>query len=81
MKMEGVATMDESKTTAPDKNQPHSFEAIPEVPGTMLEQGVTAEGMGQPPASNPKCALCGAPRADRIHTEAEADAASPNWGL
>jgi hypothetical protein len=48
----------------------------------MFQQGVVASGMGLPNASNPKCALCGAPRRDRIHTdgEAEADAESPKWG-
>jgi hypothetical protein len=48
----------------------------------MLQQGVVASGMGLPNVSNPKCALCGAPRRDRIHTdaEAEADAESPKWG-
>jgi hypothetical protein len=77
--------MDTTNRT-PDKHQPHAFEPIPEVPsvyprtGTMLQQGLPAGVMG--PASNPKCALCGAPRGDRIHVEAqaEADAESPNWG-
>jgi hypothetical protein len=80
--MEGVVLMET------DKHQPHAFEARPEVPivyprtGTMLQQGIPAEGMGLPKASSTKCALCGAARADRIHVagEAEADAESPNWG-
>ncbi len=79
--------MDETKPT-PDKHQPHAFEAVPDVPsvyprtGTMLQQGVLAAGMGLPNASNPECALCGAPRNDRIHIdgEAEADAELPKWG-
>ena len=79
--------MDESKTSTPDKDQPHAFELAPEVPivyprtGTMLQQGLPAGAIG--PASSPTCALCGAPRGDRIHLEAEvqADAESPNWGL
>ncbi len=87
MKMEGVATMDESKTSTPDKHQPHAFEPTPEVPivyprtGTMLQQGLPAGVIGH--ASSPTCALCGAPRGDRIHLEAEvqADAESPKWGL
>jgi hypothetical protein len=38
--------------------------------------------MGLPAVGNAKCALCGAPRGDRIHleAEAEADAESPKWG-
>ena len=78
--------MGESST--PDKHQPHAFEATPEVPivyprtGVMLQQGITAEGMGLPRVSGPRCALCGAPRSDRIHIQGEeqADAESPNWG-
>jgi hypothetical protein len=48
----------------------------------MLQQGVVAAGMGLPAVGNAKCALCGAPRGDRIHLEAEteADAKSPKWG-
>ena len=73
---------------APDKHRPHAFEPVPDVPavyprtGTMLQQGVVGAGMNLPNAGNPKCALCGAPRRDRIHTdaEAEADAESPKWG-
>ena len=80
--------MDESTTQAPDKHQPHAFEPTPEVPivyprtGTMLQQGVVAEGMGLPRVQSPKCALCGHTRTDRIHVQAEdeADAESPNWG-
>jgi hypothetical protein len=78
----------DSGNSTPDKHQPHAFEPVPDVPsvyprtGTMLQQGVVASGMGLPNASNPKCALCGAPRRDRIHVEAEAeaDAESPKWG-
>jgi hypothetical protein len=72
----------------PDKHQAHAFEPVPDVPsvyprtGTMLQQGMLAAGMGLPSVKNPKCALCGAPRLDPIHVEAEteADAESPNWG-
>ena len=79
--------MDESKTSTPDKHQPHAFEPTPEVPivyprtGTIGQQGLPAGVIG--PASSPTCALCGAPRGDRIHIEgkAEADAESPKWGL
>jgi hypothetical protein len=79
--------MDESKTSTPDKHQPHAFEPTPEVPivyprtGTMGQQGLPAGVIGL--ASSPTCALCGAPRGDRIHIEgkAEADAESPKWGL
>jgi hypothetical protein len=78
--------MDESKTSAPDKDQPHPFQAGPGVPvvyprtGSMLQQGLPAGPMG--PASSPKCTLCGAPRDDRVHVEGEsqADAESPKWG-
>jgi hypothetical protein len=86
--MKGKATVGDSKQQAPDKHLPHAFEPIPEVPsvyprtGTMLQQGVVAAGMGLPAVGNAKCALCGAPRGDRIHleAEAEADAESPKWG-
>jgi hypothetical protein len=78
--------MDTANRT-PDKHQPHAFEPIPEVPAVyprigMLPQGLPSVGMGLPNASNPKCALCGAPRGDRIHlqAQAEADEESPNWG-
>jgi hypothetical protein len=80
MKMERVVTMDESKASAPDKDQPHTFQPAPDSP---LQQGIPAEGTGQAPAGEPNCALCGAPRGDRKHLEgkAEADTESPNWGL
>ena len=79
--------MSESSASTPDKHQPHAFEPTPEVPivyprtGTMLQQGLPAGVTGL--ASGPNCALCGAPRGDRIHVqgEAAADAESPNWGL
>jgi hypothetical protein len=80
--------MDASKTSAPDKHQPHTFEAGPEVPilyprgGAMVSEIQEDDGtiLEQPSAAN--CTLCGAPRNDRIHVEgkAEADAESPNWG-
>lgn len=84
--MERVAPMDESKTSAPDKHQPHVFEPSPEVPiaypraGSMPLLGVPAAAID--PADGPNCALCGAPQDARIHTEgkAEADAESPDWG-
>jgi hypothetical protein len=78
--------MDESKSSVPDKHQSHVFEPSPEVPivyprtGSMLQLGVPSAPMGS--AGRPNCALCGAPRDARIHTEgkAEADAESPDWG-
>jgi hypothetical protein len=78
--------MDESKTSAPDKHQPHVFEPSPEVPivnpriGSMPQLGAPAATIG--PAGRPNCALCGAPEDARIHIEgkAEADAESPDWG-
>lgn len=81
--------MDESKTSAPDKHQPHAFEATPEVPlvptgaGIVLAQGLPVERTGLPGLTESKCALCGAPRGDKIHIEGEkeADAESPHWGL
>jgi len=79
--------MDESKVSAPDKHQPHIFEPGPEValdPRAGAVQGAAdTEGTNVPPAGGPKCALCGAPRADKLHIEgkAEADAESPRWGL
>lgn len=80
--------MDESKTSAPDKDQPHPFQPSPEVfavyPGApaMLPEAAVTEGTVLPHASAPNCALCGAPRDAQIHIEgkAEADAESPNWG-
>lgn len=81
--------MGESSTPTPDRHQPHAFEPTPEVPivptgtGIMLEPGMTVEGTGSAGLTASKCALCGAPRGDRIHVEgeAEADAESPHWGL
>ena len=78
--------MDESKTSAPDKHQPHVFEPKPEVPivnptaGSMPLLGVPAAATG--PADRRNCALCGAPQDARIHTEGkvEADTESPDWG-
>jgi hypothetical protein len=80
--------MDESKTSAPDKHQPHTFEAGSETPivypvGAAMISEIQEDGgsaVGQP--NTAACALCGAPRNDRIHVEGkvEADAESPNWG-
>lgn len=78
----------DARNATPDKHQPHAFEPVPDVPavyprtGTMLQQDVVGAGMNLPNVSNHKCALCGAPRRDRIHTypETEADAESPRWG-
>jgi hypothetical protein len=79
MKMEGVVTLDGSRTSTPDEHQPHAFEPGPDVPIV----NATAEDTGLPHGSGPKCALCGAPQDDQIHTkgEAKADAESPRWGL
>jgi hypothetical protein len=80
--------MDESNTSAPDKDQPHPFQASPEVPvvyprsGAMLQETAVAEGTVLHQPSALACALCGAPQGDQIHIEgkAQADAESPNWG-
>jgi hypothetical protein len=80
--------MNESKTSAPDRHQPHPFQLSPEVPVVLaggvapLQEAVVAEGTDLPHASEPNCALCGAPRDAQIHIEgkAEADAESPKWG-
>jgi hypothetical protein len=79
--------MDESKTSAPDKDRPHPFQAGPEVPGVprlgpaAQETAATDGTAGHLPGAS-KCTLCGAPRDDRIHIEgeAQADADSPKWG-
>ena len=80
--------MDESKTSAPDKQQPHPFEVGQEVPilyprgGALVAEIQEDDGTILEQPSDARCALCGAPRNDRIHVEgkAEADAESPNWG-
>lgn len=81
--------MTESRTSAPDKDQPHPFQQGPGVPvvypraGATLQEAVGTESTDLPHASEPNCALCGAPRDAQIHIEgkAEADAESPRWGL
>lgn len=81
--------MDESKTSAPDKDQPHAFEAGPEVPivypssGASLQETATEDGAAPQHTSGANCALCGALRGAQIHIagKAEADAESPTWGL
>jgi hypothetical protein len=79
--------MDESKTSAPEKDQPHPFVSGPEVPldprAGATQEAAGTEGTDLPQASGANCALCGAPRGAQIHIEgkAEADAESPKWGL
>jgi len=81
--------MDEAKTSAPEKDQPHPFVSGPEVPavspapGAMSPETAVTEGTVLAHASGANCALCGAPRGAQIHIEgkAEADAESPRWGL
>ena len=81
--------MEPAETTAPDKGQPHAVEAGPEVPvvypspGATLQETTVTEGDVPPHTSGANCALCGAPRGAQIHIagKAEADAASPRWGL
>jgi hypothetical protein len=79
--------MGESNTSAPDKNQPHPFQAGPEVPGdprsgAMQQETAATDGevVHQPSAA--KCALCGLHEDDQIHVEgkAEADTESLHWG-
>jgi hypothetical protein len=80
--------MNESKTSAPDKDKPHPFEAGPELPivyprgGAMVSEVPEDDGTVLEQPRDAKCTLCGAPRNDPIHVEgkAEADAESPNWG-
>jgi len=87
-RIERVAPMNESRTSAPDKHQPHPFQPSSEVPvvypraGAMLQEAADTEGTALPHAGEPNCALCGAPRDAQIHIEgeAEADAESPKWG-
>jgi hypothetical protein len=80
--------MDESKTSAPDKHQPHIFEPDPTVPlnpraGATSQEVAGTESADSPRTSESNCALCGAPIGDQLHIEgkAEADAESPKWGL
>jgi hypothetical protein len=79
--------MDAAKTTAPVKDQPHAFEPSPEVPldprAGAQQEAAAPEGAELAHSGESNCALCGAPRADKIHVEAqaEADAESPRWGL
>jgi hypothetical protein len=77
--------MDEAKTSAPDKHQPHPFQSSPEAPldprAGATQEAAGTEGPDVPQASGPNCALCGAPRDDQIHIEGEAEAESPHWGL
>jgi hypothetical protein len=74
--------MDESKTSAPEKDRPHPFQAGPEVPGPMSQKTTATDDASGHVPSAPNCMLCGAPRGDRIHIEGEsqADAESPKWG-
>jgi hypothetical protein len=78
-KIERGRPMAEAETLVPDKNEPHAFEAGPEVPAAYT----ITEGAAIPDASGPNCALCGAPRGAQIHIagKAAADAESPRWGL
>jgi len=71
--------MAETPMLAPDKNQPHTFEAGPEVPAAIT----LTEGAVLPDAGGASCSLCGAPRGAQIHLvgKAEADSQSPRWGL
>jgi hypothetical protein len=80
--------MSEHKTSAPDKDKPHPFEAGPELPivyprgGAMVSEVPEDDGTVLEQPRDAKCTLCGSPRIDPIHVEgkAEADAESPNWG-
>jgi hypothetical protein len=68
-----------------DKNQPHVFEDVYEIP-MVPPAGVTGSEWNQLPVipgrESTLCRLCHAPRGDRLHIEgeAEADGESPNWG-
>ena len=77
--------MTDTSTAAPDKTQPHTFEAGPAVPAAYSAEGdPSVEAGGADLASaNAKCALCGAPKSDQLHIDgkAQADDASPRWGL
>ena len=77
--------MDEAKTSAPDKHQPHPFQSGPEVPlnprAGATQEAAGTEGTDLPQASGSSCALCDASRDDPIHIEGDAEAESPRWGL
>src|ERR1035437_9815539 len=87
MSIERIAPMDESKTSAPDKHKPHTFEPSPGVPlnprAGATQGAAGTEGTDLPQGSGSNCALCGAPIGDQLHIKgkAEADAESPKWGL
>jgi hypothetical protein len=70
--------MDEAKTSAPDKDRPHPFQARSEVVATFPG----GPAMLQETAGGPTCALCGLPRDARLHVEgkAEANEETPDWG-
>jgi hypothetical protein len=79
--------MDETTTLAPDKHQAHIFEPGPAVP-LNPRAGATSQDLAGTESADAhtgesSCALCGAPRNDRLHIDgtAEADNASPRWGL
>jgi hypothetical protein len=80
--------MNETTTTAPDKHQAHIFEPGPAVPlnpraGATSQEAAAAESAEFPHTGESNCALCGAPRSDQLHIDgtADADNASPRWGL
>jgi hypothetical protein len=80
--------MDETTTSAPDKHQAHIFEPRPTVSlnpraGATSQEVAGTESADSPHTSESNCALCGAPRNDQLHIDgtAEADNASPRWGL
>ena len=70
--------MDEAKASAPDKDRPHPFQTLPDVP-VVYPAGLP---MLQEATGGPNCALCGAPRDAPLHVEgkAEANDETPDWG-
>jgi hypothetical protein len=76
------------KASAAVKDQPHPFQAGPEVPavypksGAMYPEASVEEDGSVVSSKSPKCMLCGALESDHLHTEgkAEADVEPLHWG-
>ena len=79
--------MSAPNVSAPVKDQPHPFQPTPEasatIPGAAGPTGEkTDDGTTIEPPRAENCALCNAPRGDKIHIDGEADANgdSIKWG-
>ena len=72
--------MGESKTAAPVKDEPHTFQGSPVVP--IMQEAEDGEAASSQHGNAANCTLCGHPMSDKIHIDglAEADGESPKWG-